>query len=92
MTAGNTSTTTMAVHWQNLSPLINDRVLYYIALISGTNGSLLNTVVVSGNKNFANFLGLSSYTEYQVSVIGVTSDGQPYKSSNVTARTDEGGV
>ena len=92
MTVGNTSTATMAVHWQNLAPLLNDRVLFYIVLISSTNGSLLNTVVVSGNESFANVLGLSAYTEYQVSVIGVKSNGQPYKSSNVTAMTDEGGM
>ena len=82
----------MSVYWQHLAPYINDRVLYYIVLISGTNSSLLNTVVVSENGSFADVLGLSVYTEYQVSVIGVKSDGQPYKSSNVTARTDEGGV
>ena len=82
----------MGVYWQHLAAYINDRVLYYIALISGNNGSLFTTAVVSANESFANVLGLSAYTEYQGSVIGVKSDGQPYKSSNVTARTDEGGM
>ena len=41
--------------------------------------------------NTANVLGLSSYTEYQVRIIGINSYGQPYNSSNVTALTEEGG-
>ena len=92
VTVGDTSTTVMAVYWQNLAPLIYDRVVYYIAVINNIDGSLLNTVFVSGNGSFAKFLGLSSYTEYQVSVIAVKSDGQTYKSSNVTARTEGEGM
>ena len=92
MTVGDTSATVMAVYWQNLAPLIYDRVVYYIAVINNIDGSLLNTVFVSGNGSFAKFLGLSSYTEYQVSVIAVKSDGQTYKSSNVTARTEGEGM
>ncbi len=48
-------------------------------------------MVVHGNATYANIAGLSTYTEYQVSVVGVSSDGQPYKSSNFTAWTEEGG-
>ncbi len=49
-------------------------------------------MVVNGNRTFLNITGLSTYTEYQVSVVGVSSDGQPYKSYNVTAWTKEGGI
>ena len=79
----------MTVHWENLAPLIGDTVLYYIA--NAHHGNLLGVAVVSGNMNTANVLGLSSYTEYQVRIIGINSYGQPYNSSNVTALTEEGG-
>ena len=79
----------MTVHWENLAPLINDTVLYYIA--NAHHGNLSGVAVVSGNMNTANVLGLSSYTEYQVRIIGINSLGQPYDSSNVTALTEEGG-
>ena len=92
VTVGNISTTLMTIHWPNLAPLINEHVLYYVALISQKNGSQYHSVVVSGNKSLAHLVGLLAYTQYQVSVIGVDSDGQSYSSSNVTVRTDEGGI
>ena len=89
MTVDNTSKTSMTVHWENLAPLINETVLYYIA--NAHNGNLSRAAVVSGDLYSANILGLSTYTEYQVNVIGINSNGQPYNSSNVTALTEEGG-
>ncbi|KAM7442458.1 Protein sidekick-1 [Porites harrisoni] len=78
----------MAVHWDNLAPLINETVLYYIA--NAHHGNLSTAAVVSGDLYSASVLGLSTYTEYQVNVIGINSLGQPYNSSNVTALTEEG--
>ncbi len=49
-------------------------------------------MLVNGNTTFLNIIGLSPYTEYQVSVVGVSSDAQPHKSYNVTAWTKEGGI
>ncbi len=49
-------------------------------------------MVVNGNTTFVNIIGLLPYTEYRVSVVGVSSDGQPHKSYNFTAWTKEGGV
>ena len=89
MTVDNTSRTSMAVHWDNLAPLINETVLYYIA--NAHHGNLSRAAVVSGDLYSASVLGLSTYTEYQVNVIGINSLGQPYNSSNVTALTEEGG-
>lgn len=91
VTVGNTSSTRITIHWQNLAPLIRERVVHYIALIRNISGILVNGVVVSEKATFANFSGLSPYVEYQVSVIGANSNGQSHKSSNVTAWTDEGG-
>ena len=78
----------MTVRWENLAPLINDTVLYYIA--TAHHGNLPRAAVVSGDLYSANFLGLSTYTEYQVNVVGINSHGQPYNSSNVTALTEGG--
>lgn len=68
-------------------------VLYYIVQMRNENGSdVLNALVVNGSATYVDVAGLSPYTEYQVSVVGVSSDGQPYKSPNVTALTEEGGI
>ena len=91
MTIVNTRTTGITIYWQNLAPLINERVLYYLPLIGNYNGSVLDEVVVSGNKSLANFIALSPYTGYQVRVVGVGSGGQGYNSSTTSAWTDEGG-
>ena len=88
MTIGNTSRTSITVHWENLSPLINNTVLYYIAYAH--DGNLSSAAVVSGNLNTSNVMGLLPYTEYQVRIIGINSLGQTYNSSNVTALTEEG--
>ena len=90
VTTGNTSRTSITVHWENLSPLIDGTVLYYIA--NAHDGNLSSATIVPGNSSTANVLGLSTYTEYQVSVVGINRHGQPYNSSNVTVRTQEGGV
>ena len=89
MTVDNTAKTSMTVHWENLAPLINETVLYYIA--NAHHGNLSRAAVVSGDLRSANIVGLSTYTEYQVNVIGINNNGQPYNSSNVTALTEEGG-
>ena len=91
MTIVSTRTTGITITWQNAAPLINERVLYYIALIGNYNGSVLDEVVVSGNKSLANFIALSPHTGYQVRVVGVGRSGQGYNSSAITAWTDEGG-
>jgi len=92
VTVTNITTTGIGIHWQNVAPLINGSVLYYIALISHTNGSLPNAVDVAANTTFANFRGLSPYTDYLINVIALSSNGQTYRTSNVTVQTDEGGT
>ena len=89
VTVGNTSRTSMTVHWENLAPLINETVLYYIA--NAHHGNLSRAAIVSGDLRSANVQGLSAYNEHQVNVIGINSHCQPYNSSNVTALTEERG-
>ena len=93
ITVENTTTRSIKVNWKNLTPVINKMVLYYIVQMRNENGSdVLNALVVNGSATYVDVAGLSPYTEYQVSVVGVSSDGQPYKSPNVTALTEEGGI
>ena len=89
---GNIETTRMKLHWQNLTPLINQSVPHYIGLINNANDSLLNAVFVSDAKTTATFSQLSPFTTYQLRVIGVSSAGKLYKSRTVIATTDEGGL
>ena len=93
ITVENTTRYSVIINWQNLTPVINKMVLHYIVQLKSKNGSdVLNAMVVNGSATYANIAGLSTYTEYPVTVVGVASDGQPYKSSNVTALTEEGGI
>ena len=93
VSVGNTTRTSLLFNWEDLTPLINKRVLHYISLIRNKHGSdVSNALIVNGNTTYANIAGLSTYTEYKVSVVGVSSDGIPYTSSNVTVWTEEGGV
>ena len=93
ITVENTTRYSVIINWQNLTPVINKMVLHYIVQLRSKNGSdVLNAMVVNGSATYANIAGLSPYTEYPVTVVGVASDGQPYKSSNVTALTEEGGI
>lgn len=64
-------------------------MLYYIA--NAHDGNLSSAAIVSGNLNTSNVAGLLPYTEYQVRIIGINGQGQPYNSSSVTALTEEGG-
>ena len=91
ITVADSTKTSIGIHWQNLGPIANQRVLHYIGVISSSNGTILNAVIVSGNTTYANIPGLSPYTEYQVSVAGVNSEGQPHKSFGVSAWTKEEG-
>lgn len=93
ITAENITRYSANIGWKNLTTVINKLVLYYIVQMRNKNGSdVLNAMAVNGRTTYVNIAGLSPYTEYQVTVVGVTSDGQPYKSSSVTAQTEEGGT
>jgi len=93
ITVENTTRYSISINWQSVIPVINKMVLHYIVQIRSKNGSdVLNAMVVNGSKTHVNSPGLSPYTEYLVTVVGVASDGQPYKSSNITALTEEGGT
>ena len=88
----NVTSTSVSFFWINLEFLISEQVLHYITLIRSANGSsVLNAVITSGNTTSGNISGLSTYTEYQITIVGVGSDGQAHNSSKSTFWTEEGG-
>ena len=92
VTVENVTSTSVSVFWINLEFLISEQVLHYITLLRSANGSsVLNAVITSGNTTSGNISGLSTYTEYQITIVGVRSDGQGHNSSKSTFWTEEGG-
>ena len=92
VTVENVTSTSVSVLWTNLELLIGDQILHYISLVTSANGStVLNAEITSGNTTTGHISGLSAYTEYQISIVGVGSDGQAHNSSKLTFWTDEGG-
>lgn len=79
-------------NWTNLTAAIKQHMVGYFVLVRNTNGTVVNVVFATGNASYANIPGLTPYTEYHVRVIGISSDGNPYNSSNITAWTDETGM
>lgn len=87
----NATTTSLAISWQNLALLMRQRVLHYFVLIKSKSGGVMNGNIVSENTNFDVIRGLSTYTEYQISIVGVGENGTAYTGNELTAWTDEGG-
>ena len=90
-TVENATTTSLAVSWQNLAALMGQRIFHYFVLIKSKNGGVLNGNILSANTNFDVIRGLSTYTEYQLSIVGVGDNGTAYSSNELAAWTDEGG-
>ena len=88
---GHTSTTSIRISWQNLTPVLGRRILHYFVVIKNSNGSILNGNVRSENTFSDVFYGLSPYREYRLNVIGVDEEGRAYNGSELVAWTEEGG-
>ena len=89
---GNITTTSIGLSWQNLTTLLGQRILHYFAVVKSTNGTVLNGNIVPGITTSDVFYGLSPYTEYRLTVVGVNDKGKAYKSIEVTVSTEEGGT
>ena len=89
---GNTTTASIRISWQNLTPLLGRRIPHYVVVIKSINGSILNGNIVPEDTTSAAFYGLSPFTEYQLSVVGADDQGIAYKSNEVSGWTDEGGT
>ena len=90
----NTTTTSIQFSWQNLSPLLGQQISHYFVVLKNGYGyrSSLNGNIMSGNTTSHVLSGLSGYTEYRLSVVGVDVNGTAYNSTEVTVWTDEGGT
>lgn len=91
-----TTQRSVEIGWQNLTPILNQPVLYYFVLIknAGSNGSLINGVVVSRDTRsvaLGPYYYLLPYHDYLLIVYGVSDNGQAYK-REVTVKTEEGGT
>ena len=89
---GNTTTASIRISWQNLTPLLGRRIPHYVVVIKSINGSILNGNIVPEDTTSDAFYGLSPFTEYQLSVVGADDQGIAYKSNEVSGWTDEGGT
>jgi len=70
---------------------MGQRIFHYFVLIKSKSGGVLNGNILSGNTNFDVIRGLSTYTEYQLSIVGVGDNGTAYSSKELAAWTEEGG-
>ena len=89
---GNKTQTSITIHWPNLSPILNQSILHYFGLAKDTNGSIFNSDLVTGNATSVEVHGLTTYTKYRLSVFGVNGNGEAYKSGEVMAWTEDGGM
>ena len=65
---------------------------FYVALARKINSTSESTgQIVAGNVTASQITELDEYTEYEVSVVAVDSNGMPFKSAEVLVMTDEGG-
>ena len=91
VTIGNTTEKSIGIQWENVNEVLNQKIRHLFGLLQTSNGTILNAKIMSGNTTSVVFVGLLSYRQYSVAIIGVANDGQAYKSANITAWTDEGG-
>ena len=82
----------MRVSWKNLSALLSQNILRYLTVIKSGNGSIVSGNILQANTTSDVFYGLSPYMEYRFNVLGVSDNGNVYKSSEATEWTEESGM
>lgn len=92
LSISDTTETNITIHWPNLSPFLHQQVLRYFGLLKDTNGCILTSNIVTGNATSVTFNGLSPYREYRLRAVGVNGNGEAFKSAEVIAWTEEGGM
>ena len=91
MTVVNRTSTSFTLGWRDLANQLSGGVRFYIAIVIKANGSLTSRKLSDPNATSTVMMGLSTYTEYNISVLAISTDGRPFKSENILAMTDEGG-
>ena len=88
----NATATSIRFSWQNLQSLVGQQISHYFTVVKDSYGGSLSEYIVSGNITSHVLSGLTMYTEYRLSVVGVNYRGNAHNSTEITARTDEGGM
>lgn len=86
--AGN-GTTSLLVHWTNLTSLLNRQVRHYIILLNGTDGNPLAHKITDGKTLNTEVDGLKHSTTYRVQVFGVDELGRSYTTVEVISTTEK---
>jgi len=82
----------IGISWSSPSSLLNGRIRFYVALARKINNSSESSGhIMAGNVSASEITDLDEYTEYNVSVVAVDSNGMPFRSAGVLVMTDEGG-
>jgi hypothetical protein len=76
--------------WTKLYTVANLYAKFYIIEVKSIQGTILAVETVPGNATSTVIKGLRPSTKYRVSVFGVDSGGQPYKSLESVTTTKEG--
>ena len=90
VTVDNITSTSIYIHWTNLTSYLGRPVQEYIVLLNRKNDSALAHKVTHGNQLSTEITGLMHLTNYTVEVFGVDEQGQPYRTPAVNTRTKKG--
>ena len=82
----------IGISWSSPTSLLDSGVRFYVALARKINSSSEPIgEILAENITASVITDLDTYTEYNVSIVAVDSDGIPFKSAEVLVMTDEGG-
>lgn len=91
VTVVNASQSSVTFQWPNLTDVLGNEIRAYVALLETTSGKKAAGDIVFLNVTSIKIDGLQGATEYLVYVVAVDVLGQPHRSSQVLAVTEEGG-
>lgn len=92
VTIFNLTSTSFTLQWAKLNTVSNQSAKFYLVEVKGIQGTIMTVEVVPGNATTTVIKRLSPSTNYRVSVIGVDSMGQPYKSLENVTNTKKGRI
>ena len=87
----NASQSSIKFQWPSLTDVLGNQLRAYVALVETTSGEKVAGNIVFLNVTSVTIYGLKGATEYRVSAVVVDVLGQPHRSSQVLASTEEGG-
>ena len=79
------------LQWPKLTSEISQPVRVYVVIVASTTRSDHGGRIVSSSTSSLRIPGLSTYHDYRIIVVAVDKLGQPHKSSETRATTEESG-